>query len=418
MAVAVETCASEVQILEISRYFSILAKRSAGIAPDASASAPADVAAAPGDAVDLFDRCTQLVEAHQQADAVSALIDALPVLFSEALDREVEGCMNVIYSLAVKLSGNQVDLASKLRDAVASKPSEKPYLRLQILSRMFNSNPPQSPARLALLQAMLKFACDAGIPSVVTPSFSQLDTWLGEWNASAKQRRELYETAADVLKAAGRSEELYLILLKYLATYESAADEELATAALFASRAVALAIGLPEVFQMGELLALKAVQKLRGGPAWELLEVFTRGRLSDLRSFVERHPDALAALGVDAAAAEHKIRLLGLVSACAAAPAGDVQLSAISAEIDVPEAEAERWVVEAITRQLLTAKIDQQARRVHVSYTQHRVFEAAQWGQLEAKLTAWRQVVAGVVSVLQQNAIRARDAKPAGRAAK
>ena len=64
--------------------------------------------------------------------------------------------------------------------------------------------------------------------------------------------------------------------------------------------------------------------------------------------------------------------------------------------LGIPEAEVESWVVCAIGKKLLEARIDQLRHSVTVTRAAHRCFGTEQWQELRAQLSAWAENVAGV----------------------
>ncbi len=74
-----------------------------------------------------------------------------------------------------------------------------------------------------------------------------------------------------------------------------------------------------------------------------------------------------------------------------ACPAGWRRARAPAQEaLGVGEGEVEVWVVRAIGRKLLAARIDQMRRTVAVTKCAQRTFSAAQWRALLAQLGAWK----------------------------
>jgi translation initiation factor 3 subunit M len=215
---------------------------------------------------------------------------------------------------------------------------------------------------------------------------------------------------------AGAEELLHgCVLPKLLATFEGDLGAALDASTDAAIRAISLAVALPHVFRMDALLDFAAVRNLRTATASqavsasELLDVFVRGTLADYRAWRAKHGEtSMAALGLRDADCEAKIRLLTLLSVCAKKSDGGapvvvvVPFAEIAAQLDVPEEDTEKWVVQAIAAKLLSGKIDQVARVVRIGSYQQRVFEAAQWKQLDARLSAWRSSVIALHSVLQQ----------------
>jgi len=61
--------------------------------------------------------------------------------------------------------------------------------------------------------------------------------------------------------------------------------------------------------------------------------------------------------------------------------------------LQIPVGEVEPWVVRAVTRGLLDARVDQAAGTLVVTHAVTREFGAAQWTGLQSKLRAWRDNV-------------------------
>ena len=54
------------------------------------------------------------------------------------------------------------------------------------------------------------------------------------------------------------------------------------------------------------------------------------------------------------------------------------------------EAEVEGWVVKAIGRKLIDARVDQLQSTLTISRTAQRSFSSQDWGRLASQLGAWR----------------------------
>ena len=69
---------------------------------------------------------------------------------------------------------------------------------------------------------------------------------------------------------------------------------------------------------------------------------------------------------------------------------GNITVRTVQEALGVGEGEVEVWVVRAIGRKLLAARIDQMRRTVAVTKCAQRTFSAAQWRALLAQLGAWK----------------------------
>jgi len=274
------------------------------------------------------------------------------------------------------------------------------------LGNIFNGLDVKNPRRMDVYKIMLRCAVAGGQSEAVLGTIAQLDGWLEEWGATPEQQREVLELACDTARAAGNDTMLlHTLLPRFLATFSSAQRDATSDAA--ATRAITLAVGLPGVYRMDHLLALEAVRALRDAPApgpavLQLLEVFVSGDIAQFNAWRAANPQLFAQLGLDEAASEHKIRLLTLLSLCAARGGGDVSFEEAAVALQLPTDAAEQWFVDATAAGLTNAHIDQQARKAAVTACFQRVFGREQWAQLETRLVAWRTNILALRGVLQQ----------------
>ena len=69
--------------------------------------------------------------------------------------------------------------------------------------------------------------------------------------------------------------------------------------------------------------------------------------------------------------------------------------------LQIDPSDVESWVVRAITRGLLDARVDQAAGSITVTRCLAREFGAPQWVALQGKLRAWRDSVATLLSTVE-----------------
>jgi len=81
-----------------------------------------------------------------------------------------------------------------------------------------------------------------------------------------------------------------------------------------------------------------------------------------------------------------------------------LSLSLIMRPLQVPAAEVEAWVVQAIAEGLIDARMDQTTATVTVTRAMQREFGQPQWVQLQGKLRAWRDNVASLLSLVDGSA--------------
>lgn len=71
--------------------------------------------------------------------------------------------------------------------------------------------------------------------------------------------------------------------------------------------------------------------------------------------------------------------------------------------LQVPEEEVETWVVQAISRGLIDARMDQASKTVTVAKAVQREFTVEQWPALQRKLKAWKDNVGGLLGTVESS---------------
>lgn len=100
------------------------------------------------------------------------------------------------------------------------------------------------------------------------------------------------------------------------------------------------------------------------GDLWELLGVFTKGKLKDYRAFTSAHPAVLSKYSLDADLCVNNMRLLTMCSL--ATEHEEIPYAAIAKDLEVEQSEVEGWVAATISAQLVDAKMDQIAETVNL----------------------------------------------------
>ena len=150
------------------------------------------------------------------------------------------------------------------------------------------------------------------------------------------------------------------------------------------------------------MVGLAAVDALKDDSRYrklfELLDIFTRGKLKDYLAFALANEALLTAHNLQHDVCVRNMRLLSMCSL--ATEHEEIPYAAIASDLDVPLAEVEAWVVRTITARLIDAKMDQLQSRVMITRCTHRVFGDGHWAQLQCKLTAWKGNVRSIIDTL------------------
>lgn len=278
---------------------------------------------------------------------------------------------------------------------------------------------------------MAEFAVRTAQANAMASRVRHLDELLAAWHVSDLERvRRLYRAANRLLAAAGDGRAALAAQVQYLTTFgaDQKGQADVVADAVDAARQVVV---LPDVFVCRNVLALGAVQRLKGdkdahrGTLYALLELLVNGSLADLEALASRSAADLKALDIDVAAVRDKMRLLTVASVCAAAidaaavattaaTAGATRSLVAPASVDLTELArtlgvasdangdllAEQWTMRAINAGLIRAKIDQLARRVTVSYALRRSVTKADWKVSQQQLGTWLRNIDAVVNNL------------------
>jgi translation initiation factor 3 subunit M len=356
---------------------------------------------------DAFEKeCAKLIEGKQLVELLKKLADESVILFPEAADKEIEGFFFVLVSLLKKLpKTSHHDVLMHIINALTSPSEEKKLLRLKILSNLHDIlQDPQ--LKYELFIATLKFARTTRHVDLVIPYFKDIESRIREWGITDKQTRELYKLIRDSLKASNKSIESYTWTMKYLSTFEKGFDQTEAVSAREEAVNAALdAIRLPDLYQFDTLLDSLPIKQLENdntnnnSKLLQLLKIFVSGSYDDFAKFHSENPDFIKSAGLDHEECVRKMRLLSLATLAAANQ--EVSYSVIAKALQVPEEEVEVWVIMAIGESVLEGKMDQLRKLLIVSRSLQRVFTAAQWKQLNDRLTVWKGNLSVILKTLQ-----------------
>lgn len=152
------------------------------------------------------------------------------------------------------------------------------------LSNIFNSLPPNSSFRLSVFTSLLNLAASNDELDLLSDSFSSISSWLASWDVSASEKAKCLENIADKLTAADQGVKAYefqLLFLRFIKAQDN--DEALIKAA--ANKTIAAALRLSNVFEFDELIQVENIQKLKGSPIYQLLEIFVGGNFQDYQKW-------------------------------------------------------------------------------------------------------------------------------------
>lgn len=320
----------------------------------------------------------------------------------------------LLYSALVALSRTTLPehadaLAETVIEKVSSVTDRQTEARLQVLVAVHNLLV-QAPGREKALRAAVDYIAATGQEQRVGDRLTPAAVKKLVAGAEVALQREVYRKLLAVMRKAGQSDaNVYEVLLALLATWEG--DEaDVAAAKDVAAEAAKLAVSIPAVHEITDVLALKAVQALKGdkdhGALFDLASLFATERLAALEAFEGKNPNFFKDSGIDRDAAFKKMRLLSLASLAAESPV--VPYDDVMSTLNVGEDDVETWVIEAIGAKLIEAKMNQLTRVVKIQGCVHRSFERAHWEKIQKSVNEWKSNVSSLLVTLKDSAAAAR----------
>jgi len=110
--------------------------------------------------------------------------------------------------------------------------------------------------------------------------------------------------------------------------------------------------------------------------------------LKEYMDFYNGHKEFLNKMNLDHAQLTQKMRVLSLISMAEKNP--EVSFSQIERDLDLPADQVERFIIDALKTRLLTARIDQAARKVVVQAAVKRALSKPHWVNIRDTLARWK----------------------------
>jgi translation initiation factor 3 subunit M len=313
----------------------------------------------------------------------------------DASEAELDGILNSIVSIMVSISlerGENLILAfcEKLTKAPTTELSK---VSLQSLWRLFNNLESTSPLRYHVYYHLVQVAKQCDQVREVFTGLDELKSNFSQCPPSKEQMQKLYRLLHDVLKDS-QCELASKVMIELLGTYT---DENASHARDDAMKCIVTALADPNTFLLDPLLSLKPVRFLEGELIHDLLSIFVSEKLQSYMQFYQNHKEFVTSQGLNHEQNMKKMRLLSFMQLAESNP--EMTFEQLTEELQIEETQVESFIIEVLKTKLVRARIDQGARKVHISSTMHRTFGRAQWQQLNDLLLVWKDNLATV----QQN---------------
>jgi len=148
-----------------------------------------------------------------------------------------------------------------------------------------------------------------------------------------------------------------------------------------------------------ESYVVKSLKSSAYGKTYLLLEIFTTKGYKEFIDFQKKNAKFVEGLGLVQSDLVSKIRLLTFTSLAAAQNV--ISYSEVAKLLDIDELEVEPIVVDAITSDILDARLDQLNRRIVVRHAESRVFHEEEWARVGTKLQKWKENMTNLLKVIQ-----------------
>jgi len=320
-------------------------------------------------------------------DDLHKIIGVCDICFKDGTVTEVDAVLNSIVSIMVSIPlerGENLILAFCEKLTKAPRP-ELRRICLQSMWRLFNNLEPASPLRYHVYYHLVQVAKQVECVREVFSGVDQLKAQFIQCPPSNEQMQKLYRLLHDVLKDTD-TELAAKVMIELLGTYT---QENASYAREDAMKCIVTALADPNTFLLDPLLSLKPVRFLEGELIHDLLSVFVSEKLPSYLQFYQNHKEFVTSQGLNHEQNMKKMRLLSFMQLAESNP--EMSFQQLQEELQINEEEVEPFIIEVLKTKLVRARMDQSAKKVHISSTMRRTFGRPQWQQLRDLLQNWRQ---------------------------
>uniref|UniRef100_A0A182JUY4 Eukaryotic translation initiation factor 3 subunit M n=1 Tax=Anopheles christyi TaxID=43041 RepID=A0A182JUY4_9DIPT len=299
---------------------------------------------------------------------------------------EIDAVLNSIVSIIVSIPlerGENLILSFCDKMTKAKEPSLA-RVCLQSLWRLFSNLEVTSPLRYHVYYHLVQVAKQVNQVKEVFTGVEQLKAQFAQCPPSNEQMQKLYRLLHEVLKDTN-SELASKVMIELLGTYTA---ENASYAREDAMKCIVTALADPNTFLLDPLLSLKPVRFLEGELIHDLLSVFVSEKLPSYLEFYKNHKEFVNSQGLNHEQNIKKMRLLSFMQL--AESNSEMTFQQLQDELQIKEEEVEPFIIEVLKTKLVRARMDQRARKVHISSTMHRTFGRPQWQQLRDLLLSWK----------------------------
>ncbi|KAK9798952.1 hypothetical protein WJX73_009042 [Symbiochloris irregularis] len=349
-----------------------------------------------------------LLAEGRYSELLTHFVGNFQLLFAKGQGKDIECCLNLLCHLLLRIDQDKVPAAAEgLAKGISAEVDSHAEIRLQALMQL-HSLTPDTASRLQALLTALSYAQRAGLTSSVAITVkARLENWLKELAHRKVDERRLLLAAAELLRSTKKKgrpthpRDAFRVTLRALNTFEGASSSEAAGVRDVAGLTLVDFARFQDIVQF-DLADSPAVTQLKGdsqyGALYTLMGVLLAGDVQGLQSWLSSNAAQLESHSLSRDDLLTKARMCALLRL--AHESSVITFSQVVEQLHVSEEEVEAWVVKAIGRGLLAARINQTTKQLTVTRAAHTQFQPSDWQTLRPKLALWQEHVKEIMSVV------------------
>lgn len=335
-------------------------------------------------------------------DDLHKIIQVCDICFSKGVTEvDIESVLNGIVSVVIIAEPEASDglvLAFCEKLAKAWEPDQKNgIIALKVLRLLFFSLSESSAMRYHVYYNMVEVAGKIGQIQAIFTNTVNLKKSFSSRPPTAEQLQKLYRLLHQGLLNCKASDEAYKVMLDLLATYTT---ENASQAREDAQRCIVASLADPNIYLLDHLLPLKPVKFLEGNPIHDLVMIAVYDGLEEYMKYYSHHKEYLQKMSLDHEKLMKKMRILSLISM--AEKSSELFFSQIQRELQLESNEVEKFIIDALKTKLLTARIDQAAKKLLIQSVVKRALTKTHWLQIRDILTKWKLSIGPLKENMQE----------------
>jgi len=322
-----------------------------------------------------------LLELAKNADLLFSL--------SEKDVRAFFGEFNALFQKMRSGDDYEAPIVETLLSKITKDTTSGAVLRIQLLNHLYNLFTPKSQFRSQIFLTILQFALASDNAATVAPVFDQLGEITRQWEVSVEKKREIYKIMYEIIKKhSPQTKQALRAATLYLRSFENQSDD-VSAAKDVARDALVLSLRLEDMYE--DVLELRAVEQLKEDKIYQLVKLFAEENIDSYETFKKDNSDIFTSLDLSEEECSRKIKLLTLTSL--ACEKKNISYADIQQALHIEADQVEGWIIEAISANLIDAKLNQINETITVRTSRHRTFKDSQWKQLQTALSKWKSNV-------------------------